>query len=259
MSEKSKKKKGLVLKILGAILVVVAIVLVITLLIVPAARKSSGMKTYGDALANASVGDTVTFGHYEEDGDPENGKEPISWTVLDKEDGKILVIAENGIDSRYYNDQYVNVTWQSSSIRQWLNETFASEAFTPEERAIIDTTTVSTADSVFSEETEEGDMKTTEIDGGADTKDKLFLLEIEEVKTYFPTEEARKIQPTAYAIQNGASVKLDNGGAWWWLRNPGDFENVVAIVKSDGTINEKGNQVDHGGASVRPAMWILTK
>ena len=40
------------------------------------------------------IGETLMFGSYEQDGDEENGPEPIEWIVLDKDDeGNILVIS----------------------------------------------------------------------------------------------------------------------------------------------------------------------
>ena len=36
------------------------------------------------------VGDTVIFGQYEQDGNLDNGSEPIAWQVLDVQDGKAL-------------------------------------------------------------------------------------------------------------------------------------------------------------------------
>ena len=37
----------------------------------------------GTDPAAIAAGDVITFGHYAQDTDPNNGKEPIEWIVLD--------------------------------------------------------------------------------------------------------------------------------------------------------------------------------
>ena len=37
-------------------------------------------------LSRAQAGDIVWFGNYEQDNDSDNGKEPINWIVLEKEE-----------------------------------------------------------------------------------------------------------------------------------------------------------------------------
>ena len=56
------------------------------------------------AAATIAVGDIITFGHCEQDNDTTNGKEPIEWRVLDKNDeGQLLVISEKVLDAKPYN------------------------------------------------------------------------------------------------------------------------------------------------------------
>ena len=38
-------------------------------------------------LHNAKVGDVITYGHYEQDGDETNGAEPIEWIILETATG----------------------------------------------------------------------------------------------------------------------------------------------------------------------------
>ena len=40
------------------------------------------------------VGDIITFGKYEQDRVKENGADPLTWRVLDKQDGKLLIITK---------------------------------------------------------------------------------------------------------------------------------------------------------------------
>ncbi len=201
-------------------------------------------------LSKAKVGDTYTFGAYEQDNDTSNGKEDIEWRVLAKEEGRILVISEYALDCQQYNTEGTDVTWETCSLRKWLNETFLKEAFSAEEQKMIPETKV-TADKNPSYST----------DPGNDTTDKVFLLSISEAEKYFSDDEDRKCVPTAYAIDRGAitSSNFTKGGkatCRWWLRSPGFDSYYAAGVYGNGDINYYGDYVDDNHNCVRPALWI---
>lgn len=203
-------------------------------------------------IKNAKVGDIVYFGTYEQDNDTSNGKENIEWRVLAKENSRVLVISDKALDCQPYNSSYTEeVTWENCSLRKWLNGTFLNKAFSPEEQAQIQNTTVS-ADNNPQYSTNPGNA----------TTDKVFLLSINEVEKYFNSDEARKCAPTAYAKAQGASTsdtfKTPSGAAtcWWWLRSPGDDQSSAAYVYFGGDVFELGNYVFSGLNAVRPAMWI---
>ena len=203
-------------------------------------------------IKNAKVGDIVYFGTYEQDNDTTNGKENIEWLVLAKEKNRVLVISDKALDRQPYNSSYTEeVTWENCSLRKWLNGTFLNKAFSTEEQAQIQNTTVS-ADNNPQYSTNPGNA----------TTDKVFLLSINEVEKYFNSDEARKCAPTAYAKAQGASTsdtfKTPSGAAtcWWWLRSPGDDQSSAAYVYFGGDVFELGNYVFSGLNAVRPAMWI---
>lgn len=203
-------------------------------------------------IKNAKVGDIVYFGTYEQDNDTSNGKENIEWRVLAKENNRVLVISDKALDRQPYNSSYTEeVTWENCSLRKWLNGTFLNKAFSTEEQAQIQNTTVS-ADNNPQYSTNPGNA----------TTDKVFLLSINEVEKYFNSDEARKCAPTAYAKAQGASTsdtcKTPSGAAtcWWWLRSPGDDQSSAAYVYFGGNVFELGNYVFSGLNAVRPAMWI---
>lgn len=52
---------------------------------------------------NVKVGDAVYFGKYEQDGKKSNGAERLTWRVLDKKEGKALILTEYLIDMKPYN------------------------------------------------------------------------------------------------------------------------------------------------------------
>ena len=202
-------------------------------------------------IKNIKVGDTYTFGAYEQDNSTSNGKEAIEWTVLDKDGMSLLLISKQALDCQQYNTSYTDVTWESCSLRKWMNGTFLNKAFNAEEQAQIQNTTVS-ADKNPEYNTNPGNA----------TTDKVFLLSINEVEKYFNSDEARKCAPTAYAKAQGAytsdSYKTASGAAtcWWWLRSPGGNQYFAASVNYYGSVNYGGYAVNNDTDAVRPALWI---
>ena len=201
-------------------------------------------------IKNAKVGDIVYFGTYEQDNDTSNGKENIKWLVLAKEKNRVLVISDKALDCQEYNSSRTSVTWETCTLRKWLNNDFINAAFSAEERAKIPTVTVS------ADKNPECDT-----DPGNATKDKVFLLSIVEAEKYFTSYEARTCVPTEYAISNGAytSDSYTIGGnvtCWWWLRSPGFNQNSAADVDYFGVVYKYGNGVSNGDYAVRPALWI---
>ena len=192
-----------------------------------------------------SVGDIITFGRYEQDNNIINGKEDIEWIVLAKADNRILIISKYALDCRPYNTSYTDVTWETCTLRKWLNNNFINSAFTADEKAMIPTVTVS-ADKNPNYSTNPGNA----------TQDQVFLLSITEANKYFSSDSARQCKATEYAVAGGAYVNSDNGNCWWWLRSPGDNQCYAAIVFSGGDVHEGGDGVYNGRRAVRPALWI---
>ena len=191
-----------------------------------------------DKLALTTVGSVVTFGAYEQDNDEENGKEPIEWIVLDVQDGKSLVISKYALDCQPYNTEYIAVTWETCSLRTWLNGTFLKKAFSAEEQARIPTVTVT-----------DDKNPVYGTDPGKNTQDRVFLLSIPEAEKYFASDQERQCKPTAYAVGLRALC-------WWWLRSPGDSSNSAAIVLDEGPAFVGGRRVSIQNCAVRPALWI---
>ena len=196
------------------------------------------------ALGKANVGDTVYFGAYEQDNNTSNGKENIEWIVLAKENGKALFISKQALDCQQYNTSRTVVTWESCSLREWMNGTFLNNAFSSDEQAKIATMAVS-ADKNPRFSTNPGDT----------TVDKVFLLSITEAEKYFSTDSARQCSATAYAEAQGATT-TGNGNCWWWLRSPGHTEYSATGVYYDGSVFYSGYSVSSDYYCVRPALWI---
>lgn len=218
--------------------------------------------TMGKSL---DVGNTIAFGNYEQDNDSSNGKEEIKWRILDKKDGRILLLSEYALDCQRYDTAHTDLTWEMSSLRKWLNETFFNEAFSADERSNIVSSIIRNPEIPY-----------YGVDKSNDTEDKVFLLSIDEVHKYFKTDDERQVEPTNYAKAHNAYVS-DNGKTWWWLRTA-DYYSMYVIhnyfngnrsmgeggygVGCDGKVNIDDG-VDPDGDyeytdynAVRPALWI---
>ena len=47
--------------------------------------------------------------------------EPIKWKVLSSDDSKLFLLADKALDCNEFNESYKSVTWETSTIRSWLN------------------------------------------------------------------------------------------------------------------------------------------
>ena len=203
---------------------------------------------YGEEVWNkiksVNIGDIYSFGSYEQDNNKSNGQEDIEWLVLAKEGTRILVISKYALDCKPYNTSYTDVTWETCTLRRWLNNDFINAAFSAEEKTIIPTVKVSS--------NKNPEYSTNP---GNVTQDQVFLLSITEEDKYFSSDSARQCEPTDFAVANGA-WENDSGNCWWWLRSPGANQCSAAYVYDDGDVFEFGYYVYGDDFAVRPALWI---
>ena len=225
-----------------------------------------------NAETTVKAGDVITLGNYQQKAETFYGlplsPEPIEWIVLETAENYALVISKYGLDAQPYNTAYTDVTWETCTLRTWLNNYFLNTAFTTDEQKAIMTATVDNSESqCFDFNTVTDVNKTT---GGNNTQDKIFLLSYEEANKYFGVEWYEndgakdnvnaRVQPTAYAIAQGAYTKDDcttvNGVAAgeWWLRSPGYYQNRATRVYYDGSIFSLDVNFTH--SCVRPALVL---
>ena len=180
-----------------------------------------------DYVGNTSIDqmDYVTFGLDE-------NSEPIEWIVLEKSNNRALLLSKYVLTSHEYNYDNVDITWENCTMRKWLNSEYINTIFSKKEQGSILITDVINNDNVqFG------------TNGGNNTKDKLFLLSIDEVKKYFSTDNQR------VATNKGGMSRI------WWLRSPGKPQFRAAYVNDDSYLYDYGFTVDVG-FGVRPAMWV---
>ncbi|GHU64975.1 hypothetical protein AGMMS49983_11890 [Clostridia bacterium] len=234
----------------------------------------------------AKVGDVITI-----EGTKYYDK-TLQWRILDIKEGRALLITEEIIDLRpynevtdrqaallldenyFWNDDDFATTWAECSLRTWLNDDFLEDFDTEVVRQILDTAV------------KNDDNPEYGTPGGADTMDKVFLLSIDEVNKYFVSREDNRAEfhpsdqqlsdiaerisknpwsrdadlyGNAAATKNYLSENLaDTRGAWWWwLRSPGDYYSYnAALVYTDGYVSDSGLIVNYGGGGVRPALYL---
>ena len=168
---------------------------------------------------------TIIFGSYEQDNNPDNGKEPIEWIVLDESGDELFVVSKYGLDCQ--NIDYVfryEVTWEEMTIYQWLHETFYADAFSAAEQGYVTDVT---------------------------------LLSKEEAERYMTPKELRAF-PTEYAIAMNAPYG-GSGGCFWSLRdNDSDATNddVFYYVSETGGIRKTNIYELDKKRTVRPALYL---
>ena len=225
--EKAKKEKWWLAAV--AAVAVVAVVLAAAL----------GGRTTSESISlpfSGEIGSVVQLGHYEQDGNTENGPEPIEWYVIAKDENAnmLLLLSVYGLDNVQYHGEDTAVTWAESDLRSWLNseEGFWGKAFTKgEQERIADTLCRTRAIREMSRE---------------DTLDKVFLLSHDDCldNGIYNNDEWSIATPTAYALSKGAQ-----DGLGWWLRTPGWDRNMAYNSIGSGLFVDMQQLL-------RPAIWV---
>lgn len=188
-------------------------------------------------------GESVWFGSYPQ---TKNGdKKPIEWLILKKEKNKALLLSKYILDAERYHKKFKNVTWQTSDVRSWLNDKFYKSAFNNMEQKKIQDVLI---------KTENNPSYGTH--GGSTTKDKVFLLSIDEAEELISNDEIRKAEATEYAKKTGVYVNDKTGGTLWWLRSPGYDGEHAAGVDFRGWVYTDGYGIDSSYEGIRPAIWV---
>ncbi|MDR0197864.1 MAG: DUF6273 domain-containing protein [Oscillospiraceae bacterium] len=194
----------------------------------------------------ATPGDVIQFGGYD-------------WRVLDAQDGKALIITDKVIESRAYNEEQIEVTWETCDLRAYLNGGFYN-SFSAADKAKIVKTRISNRDNQW-----------FNTPGGKDTDDYIFLLSLEEVVKYFgDSGQLNNGDLDDWRINdqyNDDRIAYHVGGTYdgytkdegeassWWLRSPGSNSSSVADVILNGHVYIDGYNVSRDNG-VRPAMWV---
>ncbi|MEY8427503.1 DUF6273 domain-containing protein [Lachnospiraceae bacterium 46-15] len=199
--------------------------------------------------------------------------EPIKWRVLHTDGNQALLQSDAALDDQKYHTVYEDVTWETSTVRSWLNgygagsnqqsvdyggKNFIGSAFTASEQAAIVNSSLENADNL---------KYGTE--GGNDTTDKIFLLSESDVwntdkaesygftKDKYTADEARRRKSSTWAKAMGMwSVTSTDyaGNGWWWLRSPGFYSDRAMYVNDDGQVYYNGDSVIPISSGICPAL-----
>ncbi len=181
---------------------------------------------------HVSIGMKMPFGFYPQG---ESGEiQPLIWRVLCIEEGKALLLSDKLIEYVAYNKGFSNTTWETCTLRNWLNSEFIGFAFHSDQQNKIATV--------------------TNRNNSGTTQDKIFLLSISEVKKYLSSDKDRIAYTTDYLHAKG----FDNRDrtAFWWLRSSGTFGNRAARILDGGDIDRGGFNVNDTKVALRPAFWL---
>ena len=213
--------------------------------------------------------DNVYFGNYYQS----NGstKDPVKWRVLSNANGQLFLLSDQNLDVFQYHTEKENVTWETSTMRSWLNgygassnaggdsgidytgDNFLDAAFSAKEQnAIVETAVVN--------DDNKDENYGTNGDGGNDTNDRIFLLSIAEAenRSYFPKGSNSRFSANTVYVADGGKLKcyMNEAGELdgWWLRSPGFDNSMAAFIEEDGGGVYEGDPVNTKSTAVRPAF-----
>ncbi len=198
-----------------------------------------------------NVGDTVYFGVYEQDGDPSNGKEEISWTVHSIENGKALLLSDVCLYSMPYNASGTDNSWTNSDLRKWLNGEFYQSAFSSAERGVICDEEINT------KKLSVEDLANGEPSGEAEiTVDNVFVPDLSE---FWMLTSELNVSDTAKQVftANNELYGGENYRTMFWTRSPFEDDDNFATGYNTETEQETRYLLRPDEyAMVRPAIYV---
>ena len=136
----SKRRKKIAVAAVAGIVLLAVMVAISPLPSMLEAR--ADMKAEQEEIDSKSIGQTVELGTYSEDLSTYKGTSvagrPIRWVVVDKEDGRALLVTQQCIDEMAFDTQGDAADFKSSSLYDYLNGSFKEHAFSDVERGLID-------------------------------------------------------------------------------------------------------------------------
>ena len=193
-----------------------------------------------DNVSENNEYEIIQFGNY--------AGEPLNWRILENKNDKILVIAENVIESRKSHNEFTEITWDKCDLRKWLNEKFYIEAFSIKEK-----------DNILLSELINAPNPVCGTPGGENTQDYVFCISEDDAGKYFINDTDRMCIPSEHAKKNGIHEENNYKSCLWWLRSPGRSGILTSCVFDTGMIFGFGMAVHYGNIGVRPALWISAK
>lgn len=198
-----------------------------------------------------TIGSIVTYGHYEQDNNVSNGKEPIEWIVLkhDNKTKKSLLISRYCLDAYEFSSSEFSgdapYSWAASGLRMWLNSTFIDDAFSSDEQAGLILSKITAPKWVF-----RGGLYYP--NDGEYVQDKVWLLTLNEANQYFRSDIDRQSRGSNFAKYHG--LQHQSGKCCWWVRSRGIMAACPESVCHDGT--DRLDLTMGMNLGVRPVIWL---
>ena len=198
------------------------------------------------APAGPAVGSDIHFG-------------PYDWRVIAVQNNRALLLSKNIIEARPYNEKYTEVTWETCTLRKYLNSVFYN-TFSPAERSRIALSILQNPDNNWGRE--QGKPYGTK--GGNPTRDFIFLLSLQDLDDYFGGFKLKKNKDgdeswLDYDDNKGLTAPEALGRFYfWWLRSPGINScraMEVYTITNDGSVFVAGGTVDED-VGICPALWL---
>lgn len=174
-----------------------------------------------DNIRQTALGDIVMFANME-------------WRVLEKQENQALLIKDKAISDIPFrttdttdtqDKEKVSSSWENSSARSWLNNSFLNDNFCQAEIDALKSTEVTAEDNpVYG------------TDAGRDTTDRVYLLSSSEASKY-------------HDILHGTET-------CWWLRTPGANDGSMCFVYPDKTVMNYGYDSTDDTFTIKPVMWV---
>ncbi|MBR4236016.1 MAG: hypothetical protein IKR85_08140 [Clostridia bacterium] len=249
----------------------------------------------GDVIVSdeVSVADKLLMGTCEQAGDG-GSREPIEWTVLAVEDGRMLVISKYILLNRsYFNPwwiKYKYTYWAYSYIGDFDHNYWGSQPEDPSRKF-----NVYGHDGILMQDKKtrgsEEDLYNSELhvrywcnsifytEAFTDAERSRILLthnqnadnpeygikggpDTEDYVFFLSYDEVRKYMPNKadrVSSQTRAArhANSENDSNFWWLRSPGRWRvNAMYVYGNSGSISLFGADVGHSNVGCRPCMWL---
>lgn len=217
--------------------------------------------------------DCVYFGNYYQNDTNGDGtanmsdsKQPIKWRVLSVSGNDAFLMADQNLDAKPYNETVSNVTWETCTLRSWLNgytsasnaagfsyssDNFINTAFTTEEKSAIYLSRVDNKDNL-----------PYDTEGGNTTWDKVYLSSIDEAShqaygfnSIFGADSKTRVSTNTTYTAGKTGMHPAETANWWWLRSPGIYSYYASEVDCNG-YGYGGYNVNLTDVAVRPVLHL---
>ena len=211
-------------------------------------EKINAMKTIGEYPDYATVEDfdSIQIGK-------DYMEHPILWILLEKKDGKALLLSKYSPYHDEYNLFVDNEHMEPDKIKlSDIYETFTSKddiasSFKDYElNHVLETEVIFSKNDKYSKNNDLSTINT-----------KWFFLGIDQIKKYFSDKDGNLLKnklKTVCSCNSHDDYYTNEIG--WWLKDMGEPWWTIACIEEDGGLNEKGVEASYPTMGYRIAMWV---